>query len=458
MKRLLLAFLSIAIPVLASAQDTMRTRYGIEGSVGQNNHETDFRALPGVPNCCPQFASGKASGFSFDLLYERPISDLFFAGVHIGYIAHDGQLQGVSQPTTVFLDSMNKPGSYSHSLSLLAGSVGIEPRIGARFFDHILVSAGLRVGLLMKAHYSQFDKTSQGLFLDSLGNSTGSAYRDQSSGILPNTNSPLLHGVFSLAGEFAADKEHTFYVAPEISFLLALNDLIKDVSWKVNALKFGIAFKYSPQPRNPQRDSELSNNGGPYAMMSASHKRILVPATDIPYSFTKSPYISPKIVKDLSSWNSEGGDQVVEINLTQSQNSERYRGRIDSMKAEGKPTFVYWFDQTKKKTIRPVYFGYEFIGTTTNGTLVLHTSDCNGDSTVLHYLMLVTFVRDSGLAYDVATSSMTGNPWIGIKKIGEIPLGKDWKGKVGIEGNRIFVAETSALFEKHTGRVIDVSF
>src|SRR5689334_9812739 len=99
---------------LAFAQDTMRTRYGVEGSVGQNDHQTDFRALPGVPNCCPQFASGKASGFSFDLVYERPISDLFFAGVHIGYMAHDGLLQGVSQPTTIFVDSMNKAGTFSH--------------------------------------------------------------------------------------------------------------------------------------------------------------------------------------------------------------------------------------------------------------------------------------------------------------------------------------------------------
>jgi hypothetical protein len=443
---------------LAFAQDTMRTRYGVEGSVGQNNHETDFRALPGVPNCCPQFASGKASGFSFDLLYERPISDLFFAGVRIGYMAHDGQLQGVSQPTTVLVDSMNKSGTYSHTLSLLAGSVGIEPRIGARFFDHILVSAGLRVGLLTKAHYSQYDKTSQGAFLDSAGNSTGSSYRDQSSGVLPNTNTTLLHGVFSLAGEFAADKEHSFYVAPEISYLLALNDLVKDVSWKVNILKFGIAFKYSPQPRTLERDSELSNSGGPYAVNSTSHKRVLVPASDIPYSFTKSPFISPKIVKDLSSWNSEGGDQVVEINLTQSQNSQRYSGRIDSMKTGHVFPFIYWYDQTKKTTIRPVYFGYEYLGTTANGALVLHTSDCNGDSSVFHYLMLVMLVRDSGLAYDASTSSMTSNPWVGIKKIGEIPLGNGWKGMVGIEGNRVFIAESAALFEKHTGRVIDVTF
>jgi len=429
---------------LLFAQDTMRTRYGFEGGVGQNMHETDFRALPGVPNCCPQFASGKASAFAFNFLYERPIGDLFFLGARVGYMSHDALLTGVDEPIT--------PGdttrSFNHTVNLLAGSIGLEPRIGVRLFDHVLLSLGVRGGILMNAHYSQNDHAIRGTFSDS------SSYRNQSAGTLPNTNSILFHGIASIAGEFAADKGHSFYVSPEVTYMPALNDLVNGVSWKANALMVGISFKYSPQPKSLHQDSAVSA----YADVHPSNKRSHVPLSELPYSLTKSPFISPKIVKDLSSWNSEGGDQVVEINLTQSQGSERYSGRIDSMRTTNKFPFVYWYDQTKKTTIRPVYFGYEYLGETTNGAVILHTSNCNGDSTVLHYLMIITIVRDSGLAYDASTSSMTSNPWIGIKKIGEIPLGNAWKGKVGIEGNRIFIAETPALFEKKTGRMIDLTF
>ena len=38
--------------------DQLFSRYGIYGNVGLISHSADFRAFPGVPNCCPKFQSG----------------------------------------------------------------------------------------------------------------------------------------------------------------------------------------------------------------------------------------------------------------------------------------------------------------------------------------------------------------------------------------------------------------
>src|SRR4051794_24787393 len=53
-----------------SVQDSLllRDRYGLYIDLGFNHHLADFRALPGVPNCCPQFQSGNGVGASFGLL------------------------------------------------------------------------------------------------------------------------------------------------------------------------------------------------------------------------------------------------------------------------------------------------------------------------------------------------------------------------------------------------------
>ncbi len=114
---------------------------------------------------------------------------------------------------------------------------------------------------------------------------------------------------------------------------------------------------------------------------------------DMPWSFSAPPYVHPRIIEDLSTWLSDGGDQVVAINLLDAQGSNRYHGDILTREGPGGASFVYTRDGR-------AMFGYEHVGTTTSGVHVLLTSDCGGGTGVFVDLMLVRIETDRGFAVD----------------------------------------------------------
>ena len=46
------------------------------------------------------------------------------------------------------------------------------------------------------------------------------------------------------------------------------------------------------------------------------------------YSFITPEFINPQILDDLSGWLSDTGDQIVSINISESNRSNRYHGRL----------------------------------------------------------------------------------------------------------------------------------
>jgi uncharacterized protein len=75
------------------------------------------------------------------------------------------------------------------------------------------------------------------------------------------------------------------------------------------------------------------------------------PAPIESYSFDKPPYINPRIVEALSTWISDHGDQIVEINLTDSQRSNRFFGKTLVKSTPGKNPFVYFEHQDEQSTV-----------------------------------------------------------------------------------------------------------
>ncbi len=65
----------------------------------------------------------------------------------------------------------------------------------------------------------------------------------------------------------------------------------------------------------------------------------------LPYSFAKAPFIPPRIVGDLNTWLSDGGDQVVAVNLTDSVDSNRYYGAIEISENGADNPFVHTDEQ-----------------------------------------------------------------------------------------------------------------
>ena len=77
------------------------------------------------------------------------------------------------------------------------------------------------------------------------------------------------------------------------------------------------------------------------------------------FSFTRTEYINPMIISDLVGWISDGGDQVVAVNVTDSNVSNRYFATIESTATDTAPVVTATDDFTLERTRK---FSYQWLG------------------------------------------------------------------------------------------------
>jgi len=118
------------------------------------------------------------------------------------------------------------------------------------------------------------------------------------------------------------------------------------------------------------RSHPVNHSGFPGSVL-ADPKNKRVPRNDLPYSFVWAPYIHPEIVRDLTSWPSDQGDRVVVINLSDSQESNRYFGEIRIRETGGQHPFVSVRGDNED-------FSYQYIGMAESGLHILYTSGWGG--------------------------------------------------------------------------------
>jgi len=176
----------------------------------------------------------------------------------------------------------------------------------------------------------------------------------------------------------------------------------------------------------------------------------------LPCGFDHAPYVSPKIIQDLSTWESDHGDQVVAINLADSQDSNRYFGKVDVRKTRDGRDLVSVTNDPARAGEDPTIFGYEYIGKTQDNVIVLLTSSSGGGSGQFRNLMLVTLVKDHSLLVDWGKNSIKwGLERFLVKKVGEIALGDRWDGKLKVEGNTLLVGKNEGTLSDNSGDTVD---
>ncbi len=220
-------------------------RYGAFAHYQLNSHVADFRELPGVPNCCPRFTSGTGGGFSFGFLYEKKLDDLFFLGLR-AYYSKDGALLSRDESVWVNRDDLPFEGTLQHDLQSYINTVGFEPLIGIRLFDHLLIMSGFRAGIILVSDYSQKEilkDPSTGTF------ENGARVRNNSSGKIGNASFNYLFFQAGAAYELPLNENKTYILSPEIFYAAGINNLVDGYSWRINHFRAGLAVKYSPPDR-----------------------------------------------------------------------------------------------------------------------------------------------------------------------------------------------------------------
>jgi outer membrane protein OmpA-like peptidoglycan-associated protein len=235
------AFTSLLLKTPSQAQES-RPAYGIYGDGAYNLHQADFRALPGVPNCCERFSSGSGAGMSAGLVYQFPfLNDDLFLKLRAGYNSLNAVLTRIEQTTV----TGNVPGEFEHRLDATLSSVSVEPLIGYTLFKNFSVNAGFSAGYLLKKGFHQREtilSPSNGTFLHEQAR-----YRNDSTGDIPSAQSMALGLVGGVSYTLPMNSSRTLLLAPELLFSYGLTDFVDGLSWKGHALRLGASIMYSPE-------------------------------------------------------------------------------------------------------------------------------------------------------------------------------------------------------------------
>jgi hypothetical protein len=163
------------------------------------------------------------------------------------------------------------------------------------------------------------------------------------------------------------------------------------------------------------------------------------------YYFNRKPFISPMIIKDLVTWISDEGEQVVAINLPESMGTNRYFGDFEATGGDSNenPVVTHTDSAACKKSpcpFGPPFFSYSLIGKTPSGIYVLLTVDSGGGTGRFENLLLVKLVNSTGLSFDSHYHSLVMNrKRLLIKRLKGIPLADSYRGGVGLKGDTLYI-------------------
>lgn len=224
---------------------------GGSASFNGNWHWGDFRGLPGIPSCCPQYSSGFAfEGWGLRLASRYMVSDNLAISLRVGVSGVGGGMSvsesignvpvlTLDDPTTV----VPRPITAEYSLTSKQTVVAFEPAVLWRISKNVRVETGLSTSILLSSTYNQSEKIlspSDVTYLD------GSVERNMSSGDIPNARSLLLGG---LAGvQYDIPLSRRTILTPEVRLQLPLMAHTSSVPWRIASVEVGASLLFDLTP------------------------------------------------------------------------------------------------------------------------------------------------------------------------------------------------------------------
>lgn len=255
-------FCVIGAGVNLFAQDSSYAlRFGVYGGYALNNHLAEFTKIEGTQSCCLGFNGGSGKGIAIGLLAEKQLSEVFLMNLRLNYVQLNGNMT-TPEATTILLGEQNSAGVFEHRLDAKLAVGGIEPLLGFRILDNILLYEGLRVGFFLSKQYEQKEQIVQpsgvGTFADGNGQDTRKRTRNEFSGNIPTVNALQMSAVLGLSMEFPLKKNGGLYLAPELWYDFGLTNITprsEKSNWSVNSWRFGLALKFgTPFVNEPEQE------------------------------------------------------------------------------------------------------------------------------------------------------------------------------------------------------------
>lgn len=241
--------------VHVDAQTRHYPRVGLEAGASWNMYSANFRGLPNVPSCCPQYTSGSGTGAVFGAIGEFPLDkilgDQWNAILRLNYVSHSGTLQATE------LQTISQNGNavtlpLEHTISAQISSLGVEPAIGffpfsaQSIFSTLRFSLGMRLGWLMSNTFSQ--KEVYGLEIGAFKD--GNRVRLDTVGTIENVQQFQSSVVLGASYSLPLNARGSLVVVPSLQYALSLGTVVENLDWKLNGLRatLGIEYVFLPPP------------------------------------------------------------------------------------------------------------------------------------------------------------------------------------------------------------------
>ncbi len=215
--------------------------WGVFSDVHFTMHRADFRVLPGVPGCCPQFESGNGLAFSAGLLGDIPFSSRLAVQLRAGYYRHDALLTALEHEQVV-VNGVAVDGVFEHTVQARLSSVALEPLLRLQPTDALSVFAGGRIGVVLGAAYEQREAIrdpASGVFTD-----TRTRERNVYAGDLPDAASVEAALVGGISYALPLNRRHTTFLVPEVFYSYGLTDVVSSLSWSASSLRAGVSVVF----------------------------------------------------------------------------------------------------------------------------------------------------------------------------------------------------------------------
>ena len=226
--------------VFAQADTTSAkgTAYGLGVGYVAGFHAADFRSLPGVPNCCPNFTSGSGGGFSAWIFGEIQAEQAMRLGGRAVVSRHSADFE-VAEQTTVIIGDRTELATITHRLETSLSRIGVEPYLAARLGGFGL-NAGLGLGFAVSPTYQQRETVSPGKFGD------GQNVRNQFSGTVQQSSSFYADFVAGIGYSVPLNARKSAFLMPEVRLNYGLTDIVNGYLWSANTVTVGLTLRFEP--------------------------------------------------------------------------------------------------------------------------------------------------------------------------------------------------------------------
>ncbi len=245
LRLILFVFFASCTVVYSQNDSIMLWRAGIFGSYNINRHSADFRGLPGIPSCCPQYSTGQGTGLSVGVLAEIVPDSNWAVALRAGYTTFDAVLSSREQ---VLLTGM-VDGIIEHRIDSRFSLMGLEPSFAWRAFGRFDLQAGVQAGMIIRSRFSQREELTEpdeGTFEN--GERIRFSHPEQD---IPEAASMFVALTGRIGYELPLNRRQTLVAVPEISYSHGLTPLVSGLEWTAHVLKFGLALKYTLNPPLP---------------------------------------------------------------------------------------------------------------------------------------------------------------------------------------------------------------